>query len=162
MRGLALARRREFARHARCMRAAAALVALFLAGYAAKVTFLGREALETWSPGAVALLRFHELCVLAMLVGGSAALVLGARLGRSRLVSGAAGAPEAAASTRRRHRLAGRSALGGALLGAATAGGVLAGMYARAARVEAPPLARAADANSGSAPASRPTPPAAP
>jgi uncharacterized membrane protein YozB (DUF420 family) len=141
-RGVAFARRGEFARHARAMRAAAAFVALVLAAYVAKLALLGREAVETWSPGAVTLLHVHELCVLVMLVAGGAALALGRRLGRSPLVTGAASDPAASAATRRRHRLAGRAAVGGALLGAATASLVLAGMYARAALLDAPALAR--------------------
>jgi hypothetical protein len=44
----------------------------------------------------------------------------------------------------RRHRLAGRTALVGAILGAASAAVVLGGMYARAGFFEAPALARAA------------------
>jgi uncharacterized membrane protein YozB (DUF420 family) len=142
LRGVALARRGEFVRHARCMRAAAAFVALFLAAYAAKLGILGREAVETWSPGAVTMLRIHELCVLTMLLGGGTALALGRRLGRSALVTRAAADPAAPGATRRRHRLAGRTAVGGALFGAATAALVLGGMYARAALLDAPVLAR--------------------
>jgi hypothetical protein len=41
-------------------------------------------------------------------------------------------APEAPASLRRRHRIAGRTALAGAVLGVASAAVVLAGMYGRA------------------------------
>jgi uncharacterized membrane protein YozB (DUF420 family) len=142
VRGVWLARRGELLRHARCMRAAAAFVALFLGAYALKLAVLGREAREAWSPGAVTVLRIHELCVLAMLVGGALALALGRRLGRSRLVAQAADAPAAPASARRLHRVAGRTAVAGAVLGAATAALVLAGMYARAQLLDAPALAR--------------------
>jgi hypothetical protein len=124
------------------MRAAALFVALFLAAYAAKLAFLGREAREAWTPGAVTLLRVHELCVLALLAGGAAALALGRGLARSRLLTQAPGAPEASVRTRRLHRLAGRTAVAGAVLGAATAALVLAGMYARARLLDAPALAR--------------------
>jgi uncharacterized membrane protein YozB (DUF420 family) len=150
LRGAALARRGEHRRHARCMRAAALCVALFLAAYVAKLAFLGREALETWSPGAVALLRVHELCVLAMLAGGATALVLGRRLGRSALVAAEAGAPAAPPRARRLHRLAGRTAVAGAVLGAATAALVLAGMYARVDAGHAPAVAGAERAEVGS------------
>jgi uncharacterized membrane protein YozB (DUF420 family) len=132
LRGLRHARRGELARHARCMRAAAALVALFLTAYVAKVSLLGREALGTWAARDVAVLRFHELCVLAMLGGGATALALARRLRRTRLYSGAAADPAAPPRVRRAHRLAGRTAITGALLGAASAAVVLAGMYARA------------------------------
>lgn len=141
VRGVALARRGEFARHARCMRGAAVCVAIFLAGYVAKLALLGREAVATWTPDAVTMLRVHELCVLVMLLAGGTALALGRRLGRSTLVSGSEPVPPD--DTRRRHRLAGRTAVGGALLGAATAALVLAGMYARATLLDAPALARA-------------------
>jgi uncharacterized membrane protein YozB (DUF420 family) len=140
--GAARARRGDFARHARAMRAAALLVALFLLSYVAKLALLGREAREAWSPQAVAILRFHELCVLAMLVGGALALALGLRLRATRAVSGLAADPPAPPRLRRVHRLAGRAALAGALLGAASAALVLAGMYARAGWLELPALAR--------------------
>jgi uncharacterized membrane protein YozB (DUF420 family) len=142
VRGVAFARHGEFARHARSMRGAAACVALFLVAYAAKLALLGREAVETWSPGAATLLRIHELCVLTMLLGGGTALVLGRRLGRSALVTRGAADPPAPAATRGRHRMAGRTAVAAALLGAATAALVLAGMYARAGQLDAAALAR--------------------
>lgn len=139
--GVRCARRRELARHARAMRGAGLLVALFLASYVVKLAVLGREDRGSWSPGAVGLLRFHELCVLVMLVAGSAALALGRTLRRSRAFSGAASDPEAPPALVRRHHLAGRAAVAGALLGAATAVLVLAGMYSRAGLVEVPALA---------------------
>jgi uncharacterized membrane protein YozB (DUF420 family) len=144
--GVRCARRREFARHARAMRAAALLVAFFLLSYVSKLALLGREELETWSRASVDVLRFHELCVLAMLVGGGLALAIGRRLRATRLVTGAATDPAPAAPLLRRHRAAGRTALAGALLGAASAAVVLAGMYARAGFVELPALARAESA----------------
>jgi uncharacterized membrane protein YozB (DUF420 family) len=146
LRGARSARRGEFARHARAMRAAALLVGLFLVSYVVKLAVLGREALETWSPGAVTVLRFHELCVLTMLVGGSVALTLGSRLRATRAVTGAPGDPFASPRLRLTHRLAGRAALLGAFLGAASAAIVLGGMYARTGWLDAPALARAAAA----------------
>jgi uncharacterized membrane protein YozB (DUF420 family) len=141
--GLRCARRREFRRHARAMRGAALLVGLFLLSYVVKGALLGREARGRWSPQALGTLRFHELCVLAMLIAGAIALALGARLRRTRLVTAAPGDPPAGGSLRRRHRLAGRVALASVLLGAASAGLVLAGMYARAGWLDAPLLALA-------------------
>jgi uncharacterized membrane protein YozB (DUF420 family) len=141
LRGVALARRGELRRHARCMRAASLFVALFLAAYAAKLAWLGREVRTAWSPAALHLLHVHELCVLAMLLAGAAALVLGRRLAANRLLEG--GAPEAPARTRQLHRRLGRAAVGSAVLGAATAALVLAGMYARADLLDLPALARA-------------------
>ena len=140
--GVRCARRGELARHARSMRAAGLLVGLFLASYVLKLASLGREELASWSPAAVGMLRFHELCVLVMLVAGGIALFLGRTLRRSRAYTRDAADPAAPAGLLRRHRLAGRTALAGALLGAATAALVLAGMYTRAGLVAAPPLAR--------------------
>jgi uncharacterized membrane protein YozB (DUF420 family) len=142
VRGVRLARRGDLLRHARCMRAAAVFVALFLAAYVLKVALVGREARDAWTAGAVTVLRVHELCVLAMLAGGAAALALGRRLARTSLVTRAPGAEAAPARTRRLHRLAGRAAVGGAVLGALTAALVLAGMYARADLLDVPALAR--------------------
>jgi uncharacterized membrane protein YozB (DUF420 family) len=141
--GVRCARRRELQRHARAMRGAALLVGLFLLSYVAKVALLGREARDRWSPQALGTLRFHELCVFAMLIAGALALTLGTRLRRTRLFTADADDPPAAVALRRRHRLAGRVALAGALLGAASAGLVLAGMYARSGWLDAPFLALA-------------------
>jgi uncharacterized membrane protein YozB (DUF420 family) len=139
--GVRSARRGELARHARAMRAAALLVALFLLSYVAKLALLGREALDAWSPAALGVLRFHELCVLVMLLAGSLALGLGTRFRATRAVSGSAADPPAPPRRVRVHRLAGRAALAGALLGAASAALVLAGMYARGGWIELPALA---------------------
>jgi uncharacterized membrane protein YozB (DUF420 family) len=157
--GIRCVRRGETARHARAMRAAAALVGLFLLSYVLKLAFLGREALAAWSSLAVNVLRFHELCVLVMLIGGGTALVIGRRLRASRSFTHSAGDPPAPPALLRRHRLAGRVALAGAILGAATAGLVLAGMYARAGLLDAPALAGRLD---GPALARADAPPAAP
>lgn len=130
--GVALARRREFARHRRHMIAAACLVAVFLVAYVVKVATLGGEDLSTWSAGAVALLWFHESCVVVMLLGGGVALWLGRRLAATRLFTGEASDPQASARQLRLHRLAGRSGVLGALLGFLTAALVLIGMFGRA------------------------------
>jgi uncharacterized membrane protein YozB (DUF420 family) len=141
--GVRCAKRGELARHARFMRAAALLVGLFLVSYVLKLAFLGRETLGVWSPTALWALRFHELCVLTMLLGGGTALALGRRLRTSRSFTRVPADPPAPAPLLRRHRLAGRTALVGAILGAASAALVLGGMYARAGFFEAPALARA-------------------
>jgi len=141
--GVRCAKRGELVRHARAMRGAALLVGLFLISYALKLAFLGREALDTWSPAALWTLRFHELCVLAMVLAGGIALGLGRRLRRSRSFTHVPTDPPAPAGLPGRHRLAGRTALAGAILGVASAAVVLGGMYARAGFVDAPALARA-------------------
>jgi uncharacterized membrane protein YozB (DUF420 family) len=118
--GVRRARRREIAGHRRLMLAASGLVGLFLLAYVLKVAALGREALELWEPHFVWALRFHETCVLGMVVGGGRALWLGERSGFRD--------PARA----RAHRLAGRTAAVSALLGVASAAYVLVGMYLRA------------------------------
>jgi uncharacterized membrane protein YozB (DUF420 family) len=140
--GVRLAKAGEYPRHARAMRAAAVLVGAFLLSYVLKLVFLGREEPATWGRNAVWILRIHELCVLVMLIGGAAALALSRRLRGTKLFTRAAADPAAPPALSKRHRLAGRSAVIGALLGAATAALVLAGMYARARWIDAPALAR--------------------
>jgi uncharacterized membrane protein YozB (DUF420 family) len=139
--GVRLARRGELARHARMMRAAASLVVLFLVSYALKLAFLGREELEHWGRGAVSILRFHELCVVGMLIGGGTALFLSRRLRGTASFTRAASDPAAPPVLAKRHRIAGRSAVIGAILGAATAALVLTGMYVRAGLADVPALA---------------------
>lgn len=118
--GVRSIRRREISRHRRLMLAAVVLVALFLVSYFAKVFLLGREQLEIWEASYIWTLRFHEACVLVMVLAGLRALWLGARSGFRD--------PKRARS----HRLAGRTALVSAALGVLTATYVLFGMYARA------------------------------
>ena len=69
--GIRSIRRGNLPQHRRCMKTAAALVACFLGIYPLKVLWFGRERLPEWSEQAVAILRIHELCVFAMLVGGA-------------------------------------------------------------------------------------------
>ena len=142
VRGVRLARSGDYVRHARSMRAAAVLVGLFLVSYGLKLRFLGREDLAEWGQGAVGVLRFHELCVLAMLIGGTVALVASRRLRRTAVFTRTAGDPIAPPALAKRHRLAGRSAVVGAILGATTAALVLAGMYVRAGVADIPALAQ--------------------
>ena len=132
VRGVGLARRRDFARHRFCMTLGMGLIGLFLLAYVGKLFVLGREDLSTWSDAAVALLRFHELCVGAMLVFGGAALLLGRRLAKTRLFSGDSNDPAPSPGLLRWHRAAGWTAVVGAFLGFVTATFVLAGMFGRA------------------------------
>ncbi|MDX1649233.1 MAG: DUF420 domain-containing protein, partial [Myxococcota bacterium] len=92
-RGVRLARRGRYAAHRRAMRTAAALVLLFLLAYAAKRSVLGPEDLDRWSRGALVNLYVHESFVAGMLLAGAAALALGHRLGRSRLLTDRAEGP---------------------------------------------------------------------
>jgi len=131
--GVRLARRGRYAAHRRAMRAAAGLVGLFLVAYAAKRLLLGPEDLDAWSRPALVNLWVHESFVAVMLLAGGAALFLGRRLGRTRLLSGRAEDPLPDATARRRHRVAGRAAVVAAGAALATAAGILAGMLARAA-----------------------------
>lgn len=126
--GVWRARRRDFARHRRLVFVSAGLVVAFLVSYPLKLAWLGREALSSWSPERVALLRFHESCVLVMLVAGGYALTSALRLGLP-LAKFPAGADAADLSRRiARHRLAGRICLGAMALGLGSALGVFAGM----------------------------------
>jgi uncharacterized membrane protein YozB (DUF420 family) len=142
VRGVRLARAGDYARHARSMRAAAILVGAFLLSYTLKLAVLGREEPGTWGVSAVWILRVHELCVLVMLLGGIGALVLSRRLRGTVLFTRAAGDPAAPPALAKRHRVFGRSAVIGALLGAASAALVLTGMYARARWIDVPALAQ--------------------
>ncbi len=119
----------EIARHRRLMLAAGVLVVGFLISYLAKVALLGREALETWEPRFVHVLRFHELCVAFMVLGGGTALVL-AVTGRFAQLC-AVSDPARRTRRVRIHRIAGWTAVVASVLGVVSAGYVLYGMYAR-------------------------------
>lgn len=125
-------RRRDVARHRRCMKTAGALVALFIGSYAVKLAVLGREQTSVWSDASIQNLRIHETCVLAMLVGGGIALRRARAMRDSRNVTGDATAAPAPPGVLRWHRRAGWTAVVGAVLGFATAVFVLLGMYERA------------------------------
>ncbi|MCP5042874.1 MAG: hypothetical protein GY944_17760 [bacterium] len=118
-------------RHRVMMIASAGLVVAFIVSYAFKLQFLGREDLSAWSARDINVLRFHETCVLAMVVGGGLALLLGHRLRATRRFTLDVEDPRPDPVLVRRHRLAGRVAIVGAALGFVSAGFVLAGMYAR-------------------------------
>jgi len=130
--GARCARRSEIARHRRLMKTASLLVLAFLVAYLVKVVVLGREDRSDWTLFDLWLLRVHELFVLQMVVAGSVAWWQGRKLIATRLVTLDPKDPEPSSSVARSHRLAGRLAVVGALLGLVLAIGVLAGMYARA------------------------------
>jgi uncharacterized membrane protein YozB (DUF420 family) len=132
-RGVRLARRGRYRAHARAMRLAAVLVAVFLVAYAAKRSVLGPEDLDRWSRGALLNLWVHEAFVTVMLVAGVVGLVRGRRLARSRLVTGRPQDPQPEEAARRRHRRAGWTAVAAAVAGLLTAVGILVGMLVRAA-----------------------------
>jgi uncharacterized membrane protein YozB (DUF420 family) len=131
--GIRSIRRGQLAQHRRCMKTAATLVVCFLGIYPLKVLFFGRERLSEWSEQAVAVLRFHEICVFAMIVGGVLALVQARKMhGDRNLLAELPGTPLASNRVLRRHRRAGWAAATGAGLAFVTAAIVLAGMYERA------------------------------
>ena len=130
--GIVNIRQGRVAIHRRCMLTSAWLVAGFIGAYALKLAFLGREQLSVWSSGAVTNLRFHEACVLTMIVGGLVALFRARQMRATRNVTKALDDPIAPEATVRWHHRAGWSAAVGAGLGFATAIFVLAGMFERA------------------------------
>lgn len=131
LRGVWLARRGHIPAHRRSMLASCALVVAFLAAYLAKSHWLGHEDVSLWSPAHRWNLRVHESAVAVMLGAGALALWRGRSLRRTRRFSGAAQDPPAPEPLLREHRRAGRIAVLAALLGLATATGILAGMFAR-------------------------------
>jgi len=131
-RGVGQVRRGEVARHRRSMVTSAWLVVAFLVSYVFKVMLLGREDLAVWSNVYVQTLRFHETCVLVMLVGGVIALTRARRMRGTRNVTRDPSDAPAPDSTVRWHHRAGWAAVVGAIAGLLSAGVVLVGMYARA------------------------------
>lgn len=130
--GVRARRRGDVVRHRRLMLTGGALVSLFLLSYLVKLVCLGREDMDTWSGGAVWMLRIHETCVLVMLVAGSLATRRGLALVRTRNVTRDPSDPPAAPERARGHRLAGWTAASAAVAGFVTACLVLLGMYQRA------------------------------
>lgn len=126
------ARRGEIARHQRAMKVATLLVLAFLVSYALKLQVLGREDMHLWSALDVWILRIHELFVLQMVLAGGVAWSRGRKLLPTRLVTHDPKDPLPDPRLVHVHRLAGRAAVIGALLGFLSAIGVLIGMYVRA------------------------------
>lgn len=125
-------RRGRIRQHRRDMLIAAGLVGVFLVSYVLKLFLLGREDMKSWSGNAVWTLRFHELCVLTMLVAGGVAARRGSALGRTRAASRDPADPPPPPGTALGHRRAGWTAVVAAALGLLSAALVLAGMYERA------------------------------
>ncbi len=131
IRGVGQIRRGEVARHRRSMLTCAALVGAFLVSYGVKLVFLGRENLAVWSAFHSGNLRFHETCVLLMIVSGIVALTRARKMRGTRNVTRDPASPSAPESTVRWHHRAGRTGVVSAVLGLLTAGMVLFGMYSR-------------------------------
>jgi uncharacterized membrane protein YozB (DUF420 family) len=113
------------------MLTAGALVVAFLLSYVAKVLILGHEDLSVWSVAALRTLHLHELCVSVMLIAGAVAVSRAWRMRSTRTVTRSPDDPVAPKSLVTLHRRSGWTAVLSALLGFATAGFVLYGMYAR-------------------------------
>ena len=119
--GIQAARQHRVQRHKRLMASAAALVVLFLVAFVAKSSILGREALESWTEGALLTLRIHETFVAVMLLAGGYAGWLAWRMPPPRRSF-----PNPAA--RRRHGRAGWIALSSGFAGLVLAAMLLAQM----------------------------------
>lgn len=129
--GVRQVRRGNVAAHQRSMIAATSLVGAFLVAYLFKASLLGREDFSVWSTAAVWNLRFHEACVLAMLLAGGFALRRSRRLRATRNLTRDPGDPVAPAADVSAHTRSGWVAVLAAALGLVTAGIVLGGMYGR-------------------------------
>jgi len=132
VRGMRAIRANRVEQHRRSMVLASFFVVAFLVAYVVKRLVLGGEDLGTWTRAARLNLYVHEALVVTMLLAGGTAFALGRRLAATRRVTQSPGDPLAPRETLARHRLAGRVALTCALLGFATACGILGGMLARA------------------------------
>jgi uncharacterized membrane protein YozB (DUF420 family) len=132
IRGVRCARRGEIARHRQSMKIASLLIGAFLVSYLLKVLLLGREDLSVWTPLDVWVLRIHELFVAQMLLGGSVAWIQGRKLISTRLVTHDPTDPAPDPRTLRIHKIAGRTAVIGAVLAFVMAIGILVGMFLRA------------------------------
>ena len=129
--GIRYARRGEIARHKRAMKIATLLVVVFLLSYLLKLQLLGREDMSVWSQLDVWILRIHELFVMQMMIAGSVAWIQARKLVATQLVTHDPNDPVPDSETVRIHRLAGRTAVVGAVLAFLMAIGVLERMYAR-------------------------------
>ncbi len=129
--GVRFARRGEIARHQRAMKIASSLVILFLVSYVVKLLILGRENMAIWETVDIWVLRIHEVFVFQMIVAGSVAWIQSRKLLRTKLVTHDPEDPVPSSRVVRIHRIAGRTAVIGALLAFVMAVGVLLGMYLR-------------------------------
>lgn len=131
LRGVRQVRAGRVDAHRRSMTIACSLVVAFLASYVAKLAFLGREQLSAWEPFYLHTLRFHETCVLVMVLGGLVALGRAAILRRTRRVTHDPADPAPSPSTLRWHHRAGWTAVAASILAVLSAAVVLVGMYGR-------------------------------
>ncbi len=131
-RGIDQVRNGRIAEHRRSMQTAAGLIGLFLLAYLVKLLALGREDRSGWTALDFVVLYVHEICVAVMLVAGAMALL---RARRFRDALGDDFELEAGSTLDGvdGHRAAGRFAAWGATFAFVTAGGVLLGMFLRAA-----------------------------
>jgi uncharacterized membrane protein YozB (DUF420 family) len=132
VRGVSAVRRNEIALHRRSMLSAGGLIVLFLVSYVVKVATLGSENLAIWSETHRYNLWIHESFVVSMLIAGFVALAFARRFAASRRVTGNPEDSPADPIAIRRHRLAGKLAIGASVMGFLTACGILAGMISRA------------------------------
>ena len=132
LRGLRQVRRGDVAAHRRSMLAGALLVGAFLVSYVLKLIWLGREDLSLWSRFHVYNLRFHETCILLMLLAGGLALTRARAMRGRRQRTRDPADSLAPASTVRWHRNAGRTAVLASIVALLTAAAILAGMIGRA------------------------------
>lgn len=130
--GVRFARRGEIARHQQAMAIASLLVLAFLASYVIKLAVLGREDRSAWTLLDLWVLRIHELFVLQMVVAGATAWAQVRKLTGTRLVTHDPEDPAPDPRVAGIHRLSGRIAVAGSVLGFVLAIGVLIGMYVRA------------------------------
>ena len=131
-RGIALVRAGEIRAHRRYMLSAGALIVLFLVSYVGKVFWLGKEDRSAWTGLDHAVLYVHESCVAVMLVAGAVALYRAWRF-RPALGPNLELPTDTPLLGGESHGRAGRIAAWAAVLSFVTAGGVLAGMFMRAA-----------------------------
>lgn len=117
--------------HRRSMIGAASLVLAFLVAYLLKATLIGKEDFSRWSVPDVWILRFHEMCVLLMLLAGIVALTRARRLRGTQNATADRDDPMAPEPLVRSHTRAGWTAVSAAALGLVTAAIVLIGMYGR-------------------------------
>jgi hypothetical protein len=130
--GVRARRQGDILRHRRLMLGGIGLVLAFIGSYVVKLTFLGRENLDSWSPADLWTLRIHELCILTMVIAGGIAAWRGRRLAHTRNATHVPDDPPAPPKLTSGHRAAGWTAVAAVVLGFLTAGRVLAGMYQRA------------------------------
>jgi uncharacterized membrane protein YozB (DUF420 family) len=131
VRGAGQVKRGEIPAHRRSMLACVALVVAFLVSYALKVVFLGREHLDVWSSLYVNTLRFHETCVLVMVIGGGVALHRARAMRGTRNRTREAADPAAPSAVVSLHHRSGRVAIVALVLAVLSAAVVLFGMYSR-------------------------------